>query len=328
MVASFTQYLVEEEKTIFFTFGRMNPPTIGHGKLLDKLSASAGRNPYRVYLSQLQDAKKNPLSYSDKIKHVRKMFPKHARAVMVAKNVKTVFDACVDLHNLGFRNVVMVVGSDRVIEFDALLSKYNGVDARHGFYHFASIKVISAGERDPDTDGAEGASATKQRESASDNDFSAFSQGVPNTLSTNDARKLFNEVRKGLGLHETSQFKNHVALEPISDTREQYVAGSLFTLGDTVVVKATEEIGTVAILGANYIIVEMTDGRRLRKWLNDVELIEQKKTDRWYKDQPEWGTPEAAKKAKESTPGQSIKETKALRVGFENFRRRMQVRKP
>ena len=82
MINSFRQYLVEEERVLYFSFGRMNPPTIGHEKLLDKLSASAGKNPYRLYLSQSQDAKKNPLDYKTKVKFARKMFPKHARNIL------------------------------------------------------------------------------------------------------------------------------------------------------------------------------------------------------------------------------------------------------
>ena len=306
MINRFSQFLVEEDKSVYFTFGRMNPPTIGHGKLLDKISAVAGRNPHKVFLSQSQDAAKNPLSYSDKIKNVRKMFPKHARNIMVAKDVHTAFDAVVSLYKQDFRKIVMVVGSDRVTEFDTLLNKYNGKQARHGFYNFQEIKVVSAGERDPDAEGVEGMSASKLRAAAKDNDFVKFSQGIPNTLSTKDSRKLFNDVRKGMGLEEESHFKNHVQLAPVNETREKYVKGQLFNIGDQVIIKESDEVGTVTVLGSNYLIIETADGRKLRKWLDTVELVE--KTDRWYKDQPEWGTPEAAKKAKKVTPGQDVKE--------------------
>lgn len=306
MINRFSQYLVEEERVVYFTFGRMNPPTIGHGKLLDKIASLAGKNPYKIFLSHTQDASKNPLSYSDKIKHVRKMFPKHARNVMVHKDVKTAMDAVVDLYEQGFRKLVMVVGSDRVTEFDTLIKKYNGKEARHGFYNFQDIKVVSAGERDPDSEGVEGASASKQRSSAKENDFIAFSQGVPQSLNTKDSRKLFNDVRLGMGLAEESQFKNHVQLEPVNETREQYVQGRLFELGDNVTIKATNESGIITVLGANYVIVEKADGKKTRQWVDSVSLIE--KTDKWYKDQPEWGTPEASKKAKKCTPGQDIKE--------------------
>lgn len=313
MINSFSQFIVEEDKAVYFTFGRMNPPTIGHGKLLDTLAAKAGRNPYKVFLSQSQDPAKNPLSYSDKIKHVRKMFPKHARSVMINKNVKTAIEAVVALYDQGFRKIVMVVGADRVMEFETLLTKYNGKEARHGFYNFQDIKVISAGARDPDAEGTEGASATKQRQAAKDNDFITFSQGVPATLNTKDARKLFNDVRKGMGLSEEMQFKNHIALKPVSEVREAFVQGQLFGIGDKVVIKETEEIATVTVLGANYVIVETADNRKLRKWLDAVELVES--TDRWYKDQPEWGTPESTKKAKKMTPGQDdVKEEKDTHV--------------
>lgn len=300
MINRFSQYLVEEERAVYFTFGRMNPPTIGHGKVLDKLSSLAGKNTYKVFLSQTVDAKKNPLSYSDKIKNARKMFPKHARSIMVNKDVKTAMDALTSLYDQGFRQVVMVVGSDRITEFDTLANKYNGKTSRHGFYNFSSIKVVSAGERDPDAEGATGMSASKQRDNAQANDFTAFSHGVPTSVSTKDARKLFNDVRKGMGLKEDKNFKNHVALDSVSQAREAFVSGALFSLGDTVVIKESDEVGNVVILGANYLIVETSDGRRLRKWIDAVEIVE--------KSAPEWGTPEATKKAKKITPGEVSEE--------------------
>ena len=274
---SFTQYLIEEENVVYFTFGRMNPPTIGHGKLLDKLASKAGRNPYKIFLSQSQDSKKNPLSYQDKVKHVRKMFPKHGRQVMIDKKVRTAIEAVVSLYNQGVKNIVMVVGDDRVREFSVLLNKYNGQKARHGFYNFEKINVISAGQRDPDAEGAEGASATKQRNAASSNDFVSFSQGVPRQMSDKDTRKLFNAVRKGMGLKEEKIFKNHIQLETVSDRREQYVNGSLYHLGDEVVIKESDQLATITVLGSNYVIVEDELGKRFRKWLDAIEPISEKK---------------------------------------------------
>jgi hypothetical protein len=317
MIGSFRQYLIEEEKTVFFSFGRMNPPTIGHEKLLDKLASTAGRNPYRMYLSQSTDAKKNPLSYKDKVKFVRKMFPRHARNVLMNNNIKTVFDAAVSLYNEGFRKVVMVVGSDRVREFDALLSKYNGEKARHGFYNFADIKVVSAGQRDPDAEGVEGMSASKMRAAASDNDFTTFAQGLPKAFSNADSKALFNAVRKGMGLKEATEFRNHVQLEPVSEVRESYVDGKLFEIGDRVVIKENGEIGKVKRLGTNYVIIE-SKSNEYRKWLDAVEKIEQQYPEytvapfsqslseekSMYADKPDWGTPESTKKAKKMTPGE------------------------
>ncbi len=268
MINSFKQYLVEEEKTCYWTFGRMNPPTIGHGKLLDSLAKKAGKNPVKVFLSQSQDKKKNPLSYTDKVKFARKMFPKHARSIIIDKGVKTFIEAAKSLEAQGFKKMVMVVGSDRVTQFDTVLKKYNGKD-----YVFQDIKVVSAGERDPDADGAEGASATKQREAAKDNNFASFSQGLPKEMSNSDSKKLFNAVRSGLGLKESKEFKNHVTLKKVSDLRESYVAGTLFEVGQTVAIKGDDQIGTVQVLGSNYVIIE-ANGMKFRKWLTDVELVE------------------------------------------------------
>jgi hypothetical protein len=303
MISRFSQYLVEEEKVIYFTFGRMNPPTIGHGKLLDVLAAKAGRNPYKIFLSQSQDVKKNPLSYTDKIKSIRKMFPKHARNVMINKKVKTPFDALTVLYDEGYRKVVMVAGSDRIAEYDLRLNKYNGKESAHGLYNFKDgIKMISAGERDPDAEGAEGASGTKQRGFASNNDFIKFSQGLPPAMNTKDARIMFNAVRKGMGLKEEKSFKNHIALESVSENREAFVAGTLFDLGDSVVIKETQEVCNIVVLGSNYVIVERLDGMRFRKWLDAVEVVESKSGV-----QPDWGSDEAVKKAKSMTPAQEEK---------------------
>lgn len=272
---SFKQYLVEEEREIYFTFGRMNPPTVGHGKVMNALSAKAGKNPYKVYLSQSQDARKNPLSYESKIKHARKMFPKHSRNVILDKSLKNVFEVASSLYDQGFNKITMVVGSDRTTEFKTLLDKYNGVKGRHGFYNFEKINIVSAGERDPDASGVEGMSASKQRENAKNNNFTAFAQGIPNAMSNPDAKRLFNDIRQGMGLKESSQFKNHIELKKVSDIREKYVEGSLFEEGDRVLIRSIDKEGHVHRLGANYVIVALDEGRVSRCWLEDIQKIEE-----------------------------------------------------
>jgi len=275
MINSFKQYLDEENSIAYFTFGRMNPPTVGHEKLLDSLSVKSGKNDYFVYLSQTNDPKKNPLGYNAKIKHVRKMFPKHARRVMVDRKVKTAFDAASQIYSKGYQNLVMVVGDDRVREFRALLDKYNGVKGKHGFYNFKSIDVVSAGARDPDSDGVEGMSASKMRQFAADNDFTSFAQGLSKSMNTKDSKKLFNDVRTGMGLKEETEFKRHVELETVSEEREMFVQGKLFDLGDKVIVKESDEMGVITYLGANYVLVELSEDRSVRKWLDAVEKIEE-----------------------------------------------------
>ena len=276
MINSFKSFLIEEDKTIFFTFGRMNPPTTGHEKLMNELSKKSGRNPYRVFLSQSSDNKKNPLDYNYKVKTVRKFFPKHARSVMLDKKVKNVFDAVTKLYDEGYKNINMVVGSDRTNEFKKLLEKYNGVKGRHGLYKFNKINVISAGDRDPDADDVSGMSASKMRKLASDGDFTQFSQGLPRSVSNNEAKKVYNEVRKGMGLKEQKHFQNKLIFEPVSEKREDYVKGHLFDIGDRVTFMGSDELASVTSLGSNYVIVEQ-NGRSYRKWIDDVELVEKKK---------------------------------------------------
>ena len=273
MIGSFKNFLVEEEKTVFFTWGRMNPPTIGHEKLLTALSRKAGNNPYFVYLSQSTDPKKNPLPYKDKIKIARKMFPRHARRIMLDAKIRNLFDILTKLYDMGYKNVTMVVGADRVQEFDILMNKYNGKKGRHGFYNFRSMNVASAGDRDPDAEGATGMSASKMRAAAGKGDFTSFSQGLPKTFSNADAKNLFNTVRKGMGLKEQREYKNHIQLNPVSEAREQYVSGSLYDIGDKVIVKESDEVGEVTHLGANYVIVEKNNIQK-RYWLESIELLE------------------------------------------------------
>ena len=273
MINSFKNYLIEEEKTVYFTFGRMNPPTTGHEKLMNELSKKSGSNPYKVYLSQSTDKKKNPLDFKYKVKTVRKFFPKHARSVMLNKKVKNVFDAVTEMYNDGFKNITMVVGSDRINEFNTLLKKYNGVKGRHGLYNFNKINVISAGDRDPDADDISGMSASKMRSLANEGDFTQFSQGLPRNVSNADAKKVYNEVRKGMGLKEQIDYFNKLHFEPVSEKREAYVKGNLFNIGDHVTVMGSDELASVTSLGSNYVIIE-SNGKLYRKWLSDIELVE------------------------------------------------------
>jgi hypothetical protein len=307
MISSFKSYLIEEEKVVYFTFGRMNPPTIGHEKLMSKLSSASKGNPYRVYLSQSSDPKKNPLNYKSKVKYARKMFPKHARAIMMDNKIKNVFDIATKLYDEGFKKIVMVVGSDRITEFETLLNKYNGKKGRHGLYNFQGIDVVSAGDRDPDAEGASGMSASKMRKAASEDDFPAFAQGLPKTIKNNDAKSIYNDVRKGMGLKEQKEFKNHVQFEPVSAVREAFREG-MFKVGEEVVLTRKGIVGKIQVLGTNYVIVE-SKGEKWRAWPDDIS-----KVDPNYNPMvPEeykygMGTPEATKHAKKITPGYEAKQ--------------------
>lgn len=289
---SFSEYLTESTKEVTFAWGRFNPPTIGHEKLLEATAKVALGGTYRIYASQSSDPKKNPLDYTTKVKFMRKMFPRHARSIVLDKNINTLFDLLTKLYNEGYNKVNLVAGSDRVPEYQALVNKYNGVKGRHGFYNFeGGVNVISAGERDPDADGATGMSASKLRAAAADNDFQLFSKGMPATFK--EAKQLFNEVRKGMGLKESHDFRTHLQLRSVSETREAYVAGDLFKTGEMVRVKESDETVKVLMLGSNYILVERNDGpkTRQRMWIDSVEKIEESSTksllkfDQFAKDQ-------------------------------------------
>lgn len=274
MINSFKSYLVEEEKTLYFVWGRMNPPTAGHEKLLNFLKQKAGNNPFRIYLTQSEDNKKNPIPFEQKVKFARKGFPQYARQIMMNKKLKTIFDAMTSFYNEGFKRVVIVAGEDRLREYDVTLKKYNGKKGRHGFYNFERITVLSAGKRDPESKGVEGVSGTKLRGFAEKGDFTKFAQLMPKKLSNADAKQVFNAVRKGLGLKQVKEYRNHIQLSPISEKREEFVEG-MFQPGDKVVIKETEEIATVVQRGANYLVIE-SDGKQYRKWLDAVEMLEKR----------------------------------------------------
>ena len=313
MVSGFKLYLEEKSSVGYFAFGRFNPPTTGHEKLLNKVASISRGNDYKIFASQSVDAKKNPLEYKTKVKFMRKMFPKHARNIIMDTSVKNFLDATMYMYKQGYKNVVMVAGDDRVQEFQKLLTKYNGVDSRHGKYEFDSIKVVSAGERDPDSDDVTGMSASKQRKNAENNDFTTFSKGLPKGVSDQLAKELFNAVRKGMNLNENKTFTRHIELEPVSERREDYINGELFYVGQSVLVKESDELVTITHCGSNYVIVEM-DGKKKRKWLTDIEPLEEVRQDSDIKDKK--GTQPAkyhtglAKSTKAARDAQFKKQTK------------------
>ena len=198
---SYEQFIKEARgSTAVFTFGRFNPPTIGHEKLLKVVANTAskeGADEY-VFPSHSQDAKKNPLTNDQKVVFMKMMFPKHKNSIMKT-NVRTAFEAVSDLHKMNkYSKVIMVVGSDRVKEFNTVLNKYNDVKGRHGYYRFDDIDVISAGERDPDSDGVSGMSASKMRAAVAEGNYDVFKMGVPAGMSEKDCETLYNAVAKGM----------------------------------------------------------------------------------------------------------------------------------
>ena len=267
---SFKQYLSEAKNKVTVVFGRFNPPTIGHEKLLIKAKEISRGGDLKIYASQSQDSKKNPLGYQEKIKFMRKMFPKFSRDIILDNSVKNLFDIAVKMYDQGFNEFNVVAGSDRINAFKSMLDKYNGIEQKHGYYKFNAISIISAGERDPDADDVSGMSASKMRELVKNNDLQKFTSGVPTSYASS-AEELFNAVRKGMGLKESFNFRKHIQFEPISDIREEYVTGNYVKKGDLVQVKTTEEKMKIEHLGSNYVILE----NKKRYWLNQIEPLKE-----------------------------------------------------
>jgi|TARA_R110000851_G_scaffold42698_3_gene105968 hypothetical protein len=186
----------EPGKTAVVAFGRMNPPTIGHKKLVNKILAQEG-DPY-LFLSQTQKPKTDPLDFGTKLAFSKRFFP----GVNVGhSDVRTPIQMLQKLQELGYTDVIYVAGSDRVDSFDKLFNSYNGTPDKKGDipYTFNSINVINAGERDPDADGAEGMSASKMRQAAVDGEFDSFKEGV---VSQDLAQRLYDAVRSAMGVND------------------------------------------------------------------------------------------------------------------------------
>ena len=262
--------------TAVFTFGRFNPPTIGHQKLLDKVASVAKSNPgapYYIFASHSENPKKDPLPYVKKVAYMKKMFSKHSRNITTTRD-RTVFELAVTLHNKGHRAIVMVVGSDRVTEFDTLLNKYNGVEGRHGYYGFDNIEVVSAGERDPDAEGVTGMSASKMRAAASANDYDTFKLGLPKNF--NNGMSLFKDVRKFMGIRE-SFIEHQVNMTEEDVIRDMYIENKIFCTGDIVEDEYSGVSGAVVRRGTNYLVFAESDGTTHKRWLYEVRRVKQDK---------------------------------------------------
>ena len=185
-------------KHVTFCFGRMNPPTIGHKQVLDTMKSQGG--DMRIFVSQTQDKKKNPLDYATKIKFIKEMFPEYAGDVVDNAGLNTIGKVASYLHEQGYNSATFVAGSDRLEDMKNLLTQYNGVEGKaHGFYDFEVLDFVSSGEREDGAEGVTGVSASGARAAAANNDFGSFQEA---TGAGELAKPLFAAVRKGLGINE------------------------------------------------------------------------------------------------------------------------------
>ena len=257
-------------KSVAFTFGRFNPPTIGHEKLINKVK-SVPANDYKIYLSRSEDPKKNPLSPRTKLDVMKKIFPSHARNIEI-NTTNMILDICTKLYNQGYSDVSMVVGSDRVREFETIIKKYNDVKSRHGYYNFDNIKVVSAGERDPDAEGATGMSASKMRAAAAKGDLASFKKGLPRNA---DAEKIFKDVRKGMNL--AANYLHMPVVRPIASMeefeqqqiRDLYIREMIFNIDDEVDYIKEDVKGKVVRRSTNYVVLEDNNNNLHKAWIWD-----------------------------------------------------------
>ena len=266
----FKDLMIEGSGLIVISFGRFNPPTIGHEKVIEKVKEVAGTAPFRIYPSH-STGDKDPLPHAKKIAYMRKMFPKYKRNIVADKEAKTVIHIAEKLYKEGFTDLIKVAGSDRVKEFDTLLQRYNGKPDRKGkiIYDFNSLKVVNAGQRDPDAEGVTGMSASKMRKAAADGDFDSFKMGIPNTIKDTEKKKLYLDVRKHMGIRERRDMGE---MNTFEELRDKYLVGKIWKTGD--LVEANGYTGKVVNRGTNYLSFADEDGKIHKVWLHEISIDE------------------------------------------------------
>jgi hypothetical protein len=258
---------VEKTKgTLTIAFGRFNPPTTGHEKLLDTVATSSDDGDYVIIPSRSQDKKKNPLDPDTKVSIMRQMYPKHSEKIVNDPANRTIFDVLKKAHMDGYANVRIVGGGDRVKEFENLSGNYNGK-----LYQFDNIEVRSAGERDPDAeDDVSGMSASKQRKAAAEGDFKTFRKGVPASMNDKQARELYNTLRSAMNIKEGWSLWEIAPKFDWKNLRENYVQEKIFNIGQLVENLNTGLVGKIIRRGTNYLICVTEDNIMFKSWIKDV----------------------------------------------------------
>lgn len=248
------------------TFGRFNPPTVGHQKLLDAAKKAAGKGSLRIYPSRSHDPKKNPYDPDEKIDVMKQMYPDHAGNIVNDPNSKTIFDVLKQAHEDGFSSVKIVVGGDRVKEFTKISGDYNGK-----LYDFSDVETVSAGDRDPDAEGIEGMSASKMRKAAIEDDFETYRTGIPDAIDDKTAKMMMTNLKKRMKV--TKESWNLWEIAPKFDwknLRENYIKGKIFNVNQLVENLNTGLVGKVIRRGTNYLICVTEDNVMFKSWIRDI----------------------------------------------------------
>ena len=263
--------------TLTLAFGRFNPPTVGHEKLLQMASKTAAGGDLKIYPSRTQDSKKNPLDPDMKVSFMKKMFPDFDENIINDSEMRSIFNV-LQTADGEYKNVTIIVGSDRQSEFESLATKYNGE-----LYNFDNIRVVSAGVRDADAEGVEGMSASKMRKAVVDDDFEAFKRGVPSSVKDADAQALYDAVRTGMNIKKKAVTAEMWEIAPKFDARglrEQYVNGLIYKMGDIVENLNTGLIGEIVRRGTNHLICVTQENVMFKSWIRDVMEYTEKTMER------------------------------------------------
>ena len=257
---------VEKTKgTLTVAFGRFNPPTTGHEKLLDTVASSSDDGDYIIVPSRSNDKKKNPLDPDTKVSVMRQMFPQHSERIVNDPQNRTIFDVLKKAHMDGYAGVRIIGGGDRVAEFEKLSSNYNGK-----LYQFDNLEVLSAGDRDPDGDDVSGMSASKQRKAAAEGDFASFRKGVPSTLNNKQAKELYNNLRAAMQIKEGWNLWEIAPKFDWINLRENFINEKIFKVGEIVENINTGLVGKIIRRGTNYLICVTEDKIMFKSWIRDV----------------------------------------------------------
>ena len=270
--------------TLTLAFGRFNPPHAGHGKLMDiaAQSVQSEGDDYIIVPSRTNDPKKNPLDADSKVEVMRQLFPQHSAKIVNDPQNTTIFDVLKKAHNDGYTNVNIVAGDDRVKQFDKLSQNYNG-----SLYDFENLQTISSGERDDDSEGMEGYSASRMRLAAMEGDFKSFYKNLHQEMQNEEtgeiefvplmdrknAKQYFSAIRQTMGAEEVNECWNIWEIAPKEDPinlREAYVKKEIFDIGTKVEDVTTGLTGRIIRRGANHLICVTEDEMMFKSWIKDV----------------------------------------------------------
>jgi nicotinic acid mononucleotide adenylyltransferase len=254
---------VGRKQPVVFAFGRFNPPTVGHQKLIDRVITMAKRVKGLpvLYVSASQDKKKNPLTAKQKLDYLKKVYPRGIKLLPATNKERTFMEILKNNFDKKYTDVYMIAGSDRVAEFKRLIKSYNGKD-----YNFDTVNVVSAGERDPDADGVSGISASKMREFATRNDYKNFRSNLMTGTKEKDAMKLFKDLKNQMGVRENMLAPS----DNDKELREEYHNNEIFNINEYVENKKDGSVGRIIKRGPNYVQYEMEDGGVQKAWLEDL----------------------------------------------------------